>query len=79
MTLLLTCKITMICANHSNVPSTGLVFALVKKMSAKCFNNVSYIFRLVRHGHNGAALKQMLSKETFMITSLELLLVQPMS
>ena len=65
----------MICANHSNVPSTGLVFALVKKMSAKCFNNVSYIFRLVRHGHNGTALKQMLSKETFMTTPLDWLLV----
>ena len=75
MTLLLTCKITVICANHSNVPSTGLVFALVKKMSAKCFNNVSYIFRLVRHGHNGTALKQMLSKETFMTTPLDWLLV----
>ena len=79
MTLLLICKITMICPNHSNVPSTGLVFALVKKMSAKCFNNVSYIFRLVRHGHNGTALKQMLSKETFMTISLDWLLVQPMS
>ena len=69
----------MIRANHSNVPFTGLVFALVKKMFAKCFNNLSYIFRLVRHGRNGAALKQMLSKETFMTTFLEWLLVQPMS
>ena len=78
MTLQLPRKITMICANYSNVPSPGLVFLLFQKMSTKCFNNVSFICRLVRHGHNGTVLKQILSKETFTTTSSECFLVQQM-
>ena len=48
-------------------------FTLIEKMSTKCFNNVCYICRLVRHGHSGGALKRMLSKETFTTTSLDVI------